>query len=92
MNIVGVSFDSPERNATFKANEEFPYPLWSDVQRELALYYGAATSASAPLANRITVLLDADGTWLLTYVPNAFAGLYAHPGQVLEDCQRIFAP
>jgi peroxiredoxin len=87
--VIGVSFDPPARNAQFRQNEGFAYDLWTDTGRELALYYGAATSASAPLASRVTTLLDADGTWLLVYYPGGLAGLYAHAGQVLADCQAL---
>lgn len=85
-----MSFDPPERNAAFKENEEFAFPLWTDAARELALYYGAATTETQPFANRITVLLDADGTWLLVYTLSGIDGLYAHAQDVLDDYRLIF--
>ena len=65
----------------------FQYDLWSDQARELALFYGAATSEIQPFALRHTVLLDPEGVWRLTYpLPqNGPGGLYAHAQQVLDD-------
>jgi len=87
--IIGVSFDDPEDNAAFKANNEFAYELWSDVDRELALYYGAATSETQTYASRVTRLLDAEGDLVLEYAVTNPAG---HPQQVLEDCEILFGP
>lgn len=55
--------------------------------RELALYYGAATTPTAGSARRITVLLDETGTVALEY---PFVAIGPHPGEVLEDCEALF--
>lgn len=87
MVIVGVSFDAPEANATFKADNDFAYELWSDVDKDLALYYGAASSETQLYASRVTRILDAAGELVLEYnVVNAAA----HPQEALEDCQVLF--
>lgn len=39
--LVGVSPDSPERNARFRAKEGLPFPLLSDENHELAETFGA---------------------------------------------------
>jgi peroxiredoxin len=85
--IVGVSFDSPEANRAFAEEEGFQYELWSDPERELALHYGAASSASQAWADRVTVLLHTDGSVMLTY-PSVNVGI--HPGQVLADATAIY--
>ena len=87
--MIGVSFDSPETNSEFASNEGFQYELWTDTQRDLALAYGAASSASQSAASRVTVVLDADGELLLTYDVGFEFG--AHPGLVLDDCRQLFA-
>ncbi len=94
MKIVGVSFDLPQSNATFKADEGFQYDLWSDTNRELALYYGAATSPLAPFPIRMTVLLDPDGVWRVTYpLPGSgVGGLYAHAQLILDDLDKLVNP
>lgn len=85
-----MSFDAPAANKLFKQNEGFQYPLWSDLDRELALTYGAATSKSTKYAKRITVVLDAAGTWILVY-PNVDATLFQHVEHVVADMQAIAA-
>lgn len=90
MKIVGVSFDTPSKNSQFIAAESFAFPLWSDQKRELALYYGAASSAKQAYANRVTVVLDPEGKWRLFYSSAAIGfGMYNHPGIVLEDVKAL---
>lgn len=85
--MIGVSFDPPWFNALFKGNESFPFPLWSDVERELALIYGAAASVDTIFASRITVLLDPEGSWVLHYPVDVVAAksLYVHAQTILDD-------
>lgn len=90
MKIVGVSFDSPSANAAFRVSDKFEFDLWSDLGRELALYYGAASSASQGAANRVTVVLNDHGEQVLYYssfVTNS--GLTHHPNDVLADCKAL---
>ena len=70
MAIYGVSFDTPAENAAFRAKQGFGYPLWSDIDKALALHYGAATSKLQPYAGRVTVILDPQGT-VYQVIPNA---------------------
>ncbi len=84
---MGASFDSPADNAAWKADQGFAYELWSDLDRELALHYGAASSASQSMASRVTRILDEEGTLVLEYT---VLNVSAHPQQVLEDCQQLF--
>lgn len=88
VNIVGVSFDSPEDNQEWAEDEGFDFDLWTDEDRVMALYYGAASSESQAWADRITLLLDADGTVQLVYDVGFEIG--AHPAQVLEDAEKMF--
>ncbi len=90
MKIVGVSFDSASKNAAFKASDNFAFPLWSDLGRELALYYDAASTKSQSAADRVTVVLDDKGMQVLTY--SSFmtnSGLTHHPNDVLADCKAL---
>lgn len=86
---MGVSFDDPSTNLQWAQQEGFTFELWTDTDRTLALTYGAATSANQAYANRITVLLDADGDVQLEYLDHISVG--THPGRVLEDCQQLYA-
>ena len=84
---MGVSFDAPDRNANWAADEGFQFELWTDDDRTLAVAYGAASSSSARFANRVTVVLDADGNQLLEYEVSSVG---THPAAVLEDCELLF--
>ncbi len=87
MQIIGISFDPADENQAWAIQEGFQYELWSDLGRELALYYGAATTETQNSASRKTFLLDAEGTLVLEY-PSVSAG--THPAEVLEDCELLF--
>ena len=82
--VIGVSFNTPAENAAFKEGQSFPFDLFSDVGKELALYYGAADSVNAFFAKRVTVILDPAGTWILAY-PKISGSLYKHAQVVLDD-------
>jgi peroxiredoxin Q/BCP len=85
--IVGVSFDSPSRNSDWADDEGFQFELWTDGNSTLAVTYGAASSAGARFADRVTVLLDADGNQVLEYEVSSIG---THPADVLEDCEALF--
>jgi len=85
--IIGVSFDTPTENEDWAVDEGFQFDLWSDTYRDLALYYGAATSPTQGSASRITKILDEDGNLVLEY-PVVSVG--THPAQVLADCEILF--
>ncbi|MCB9681890.1 MAG: peroxiredoxin [Alphaproteobacteria bacterium] len=87
VHIVGVSFDSPAENQRWAERQSFPFELWSDVDRDLALYYGAARTATQGTASRVTRVLAPDGRVLLTY-DSVRVGV--HPQQVLDDVTAIF--
>ncbi len=89
MQIIGVSFDTPTKNQDWAIDEGFQFDLWSDTDRTLALYYGAATSATQGSASRVTKLLDANGALILEY---RVSSLGTHPSDVLADCQALFGP
>lgn len=84
---MGVSFDDHQRNNDWAIQEGMQFELWTDESRELALYYGAASTPTQGSAGRISFLLDANGYVALEY-PQVSTG--THPGQVLEDCQALF--
>lgn len=59
--ILGVSFDTVEKNRAFAEKHGFPYRLLCDTTRALGLAYGAAKDADAGYPDRITYLIDAEG-------------------------------
>ncbi len=80
--IVGVSFDPPKANAAFVDAERFPFRLLSDEERTLARAVGAADTADAPVARRISYLVGPDGTVRHVYGEVAPA---THAADVLGD-------
>lgn len=85
---MGASFDPPQANKKFKDNNNFQYELWTDGKKELALFFGAAKNPTQFFADRITVVIDAQGHWLLSY--KVVSDLAGHPKKVLADCQKLF--
>ena len=61
MQVLGISFDTVEKNAKFAANNSFPFPLLSDTKREVGVAYGACDSPKAWTAKRITYVIGPDG-------------------------------
>jgi len=84
--IVGVSFDTPADNRAWKVDQSFPYELWSDNDRTLARALGAADTADAGYARRVTVLLDAEGEVVERW---DVADIGAHPGDVLASARAL---
>jgi peroxiredoxin Q/BCP len=80
--VLGVSFDPPEKNAEFVRAESFPFRLLSDREHALAVAVGAARSAEQSTATRISYLVGPDGK-----VKRAYAEVSpgSHAGQVLDD-------
>lgn len=68
-------------------DQGFPYEVWRDDDKALALYYQAIDDVDQARPDRVTRLLDADGDLLLAY-PNVRVA--THPSKVLEDCQALF--
>ena len=59
--VLGVSTDPPEENSKFKLEQNLPFPLLSDIRREVCLAYRACSFAKAYYADRITYLIDEQG-------------------------------
>ena len=82
MQILGASFDTPEKNAAFAQKFGFNFPLLSDTDRKLGMAYGAADDPSAGSARRISYLIGPGGKIKKAY-PKVNAA--AHPEEILKD-------
>ena len=82
MQILGVSFDSQEKNAKFAQKFEFNFPLLCDTERKIGLAYGATEPGATGGAKRISYLIGKDGKIRKAY-PKVNAA--AHPEEVLKD-------
>jgi peroxiredoxin Q/BCP len=80
--IVGVSFDDVERNAAFAHKYDFKFPLLSDVDRKIALAYGACSDAKAQHAERVSYLIDENGKIVRVY---DHVDPRDHPARVLAE-------
>ncbi|MFQ5673795.1 MAG: peroxiredoxin [Nitrospinales bacterium] len=60
--VLGISLDSEADNKAFAEKFSLPYPLLCDVDRRVALTYGAVKSPEDEYASRITYVIDEDGT------------------------------
>ena len=59
--ILGISFDDIDRNGAFAQKYDFKFPLLCDVDRKIALAYGACSDAKAQYADRVSFLIDEQG-------------------------------
>ena len=84
--ILGISFDSIEANAAFARNNEFKFPLLSDLTREAGLAYGACTGRKSMSPERISFLIDEDGRIARVYDQ---VDPRDHPARVLAELLEI---
>ena len=80
--VVGVSFDTTEKNAEFVKEHGFPFRLLSDLDKSLAVAVGAADSDKRLFPRRVSYLVGPDGTVLKAY---AQVDPSRHARQVLDD-------
>ena len=85
--MLGVSYDTPEKNRKFAEKNALPFRLLSDNDHMLAKKVGAARTL-IPFAKRISYLVGADGTVIAAY-PKVDPS--SHAREVLEDYRRLTA-
>lgn len=81
-----MSFDPPADTAKWVENQKFPFEVWTDSSRVLAVALGAADDVKAEKPRRVSAILDAEGKVLVRYDT---VGVMAHPAEVLEDAKRV---
>ena len=79
--MLGVSYDTPEKNRKFAEKNSLPFRLLSDRDHELAKSVGAARPL-IPFAKRISYLVGPDGVVIEAY-PNVDPSTHAR--DVLDD-------
>lgn len=67
IDVIGISYDSPESHQAFKEKYNLPFTLLSDTKKKVAKKYGADRQPNNNVAKRITYLLDADGKVVKVY-------------------------
>ena len=83
--MLGVSYDSPEKNRKFAEKNALPFRLLSVRDHELAKAVGAGR-ALIPLAKRISYLVGPDGIVLAAY---AKVDPGTHAQEVIEDFRAL---
>jgi thioredoxin-dependent peroxiredoxin len=80
--VLGVSFDTVEQNAAFARKLGVAFPLLCDVDRSVALAYGACSDPRAPNPERVSFLIDEAGIIACAYER---VDPRDHPAKVLAD-------
>jgi thioredoxin-dependent peroxiredoxin len=83
--VLGASVDPPVANARFAEKYDLRMPLLCDTERELVQAFGVERPTGR--AERVTFLLDANGTIRKTY-PKVIAK--GHAADVLADCRELW--
>ncbi len=92
MEILGISFDPPEKNRKFAENNGFPFRLLSDVDRTVGEPYETKRSPqerSPHQAKRRTYLIDPEGRIAKAY---RVTDNRAHADEVLRDLEALQTP
>lgn len=87
--IVGASFDAPEKNLAFAEKYDFPFRIVSDVNKKVGELYETKRhpeEADPERAKRRTYLIDPQGKIVKAY---RVRDIPAHPGEVVEDLRRL---
>ena len=71
-----------EENAAFAKKFDYPFPLLSDVRREIGVAYGAADDAKAGYASRITYVIGPDGRIVQAH---GKVSPKSHPKEILDS-------
>ncbi|MFZ1082350.1 MAG: peroxiredoxin [Candidatus Kryptoniota bacterium] len=80
--VFGISTDSIGSHEKFKMEHQLPFDLLSDLNGEVARLYGAYNKLFR-MANRVTIILDGDGT-ILSITKNMFV-----PGAHIKAAKSI---
>jgi thioredoxin-dependent peroxiredoxin len=66
--VLGASFDTIDANAAFAQKHGFKFPLLSDLDRNVAMAYGACSDPKSAWADRVSFLIDENGRIERVYV------------------------
>ena len=86
--ILGISFDAVKKNKAFARKYDFPFPLISDPDRRIGFDYHAAADPEQAEADRITYLIDPEGTIVKAYEK---VDVKSHPEEILSDLESTGA-
>lgn len=87
--VVGISFDAPELNARFAAEEGLDFPLLSDETTEVGASYDVRRDPDERFADsprRVTYLVDPSGRIRRSYLVTE---VEKHPAVMIDDLRRL---
>jgi peroxiredoxin Q/BCP len=85
--VLGISYDSPQKNRAFAEKNNLPFLLLSDSNHDVAKAVGASRTVM-PFAKRVSYLVAADGKVLKAY-PKVDPSMHAQ--EVLEDFKALIS-
>lgn len=85
--VLGISYDSPQKNRAFAEKNNLPFLLLSDSNHDMAKAVGASR-AVMPFAKRVSYLVAADGKVLKAY-PKVDPSTHAR--EVLDDYKAFIS-
>ncbi|MBI3939663.1 MAG: redoxin domain-containing protein [Acidobacteria bacterium] len=85
--IIGISFDDVATNRRFSEENGFQYSILSDLDRGIALKYGACVNRAAPMPKRMSYLIDERQRILYCWT-RIEPGL--HPAQIINTLYANF--
>merc|ERR1719215_1696032 len=88
--IVGVSVDTPEKNAQFCTEEKLDFYMLSDARGEVSKAYGSAISLPGfgTFSNRQTYIIDPEGMVRHVFL-DVESHVSTHSQEVLEKLQQL---
>ena len=87
--VVGVSFDTPEKHAQFAAAHQLPYPLVSDRDARIAAAYGVSRLGGWLPTKRVTFVIRRDG--IVQHVISSELNIDRHIDEAIETLRRLQA-
>ncbi len=87
--VLGISFDTPEDNAAFRAKFDFPFALLCDTDRSVGVAYDVLRNSDDPFADypkRISYLIDPEGQIAKSYEVTDPGG---HATEVIADLAAL---
>jgi peroxiredoxin Q/BCP len=84
--VLGASLNAVDDNGAFAHKNSFTFPLLCDTDRSISIAYGACDGVKDRYANRISFLIDEQGTIARVYDS---VDPRDHAAQVLADVMGI---
>lgn len=85
--VIGISFDSPDKHKRFAEKHRLPFTLLSDQKKEVLKAFGAPTLFFGLVAGRITYVVDAEG--IIRHVYHANRQASQHVDEAINSIKSL---